>query len=528
MQTLLLALSCLLLFRWGSCFSCPDGVARLVGRAEGKPETMYAQPASFGSKIGHKLHHPSPMLISDPPDACSGEGVQGVLGAVALSMRGNCSFLEKALALQAAGALAVVISNNKSMLEDGVPCIGAGDQDTGTENVVIPVMAVSWTSGLQLTEIASKGGTVTMTLATSHPWVSSVLMWMIAVGTVLTGSVWSGADFVEGRNAKNRRALLSSSSDDDVSTAGARGQAVVIDEKTALCMVAGASITLLVLYLVLNKVVYTILLALFVFSSIQALGVLIFALFSKIAPQWGTKTVQLWACGHIPWSQLSAFLLSTVVCLVWAFFRHAYGAWVVQDIIGVSLLILGLRVIRIPSLKTGTIMLSLFLLYDIFWVFLQPMITPGKKSVMVEVATARGMDEVMPMVFVVPSIWDSGLGEYSFLGYGDVLMPGLMVAYSRRLDIGMEKGLLNGYFLYTSLSYGAGIIITYCAQLLRIGGGRGQPALLYLVPCILGTIYLLSFLRSEVCLLLNHKQKDEDSDAALSDEDTGGANADAP
>ena len=68
-----------------------------------------------------------------------------------------------------------------------------------------------------------------------------------------------------------------------------------------------------------------------------------------------------------------------------------------------------LKVLRLPSFKICTILLSILFIYDIFFVFITPHLTTDGKSVMVEVATGGGSGEQLPMVLKVrkevPSAW---------------------------------------------------------------------------------------------------------------------------
>ena len=62
-----------------------------------------------------------------------------------------------------------------------------------------------------------------------------------------------------------------------------------------------------------------------------------------------------------------------------------------------------LKVLRLPSLRICTILLSALFFYDIFFVFITPLFMSGK-SVMVEVATGHSSDEQLPMVLRVPHL----------------------------------------------------------------------------------------------------------------------------
>ena len=68
-----------------------------------------------------------------------------------------------------------------------------------------------------------------------------------------------------------------------------------------------------------------------------------------------------------------------------------------QDFLGIMFSINMLKVLRLPSLRICTILLSALFFYDIFFVFITPLFMSGK-SVMVEVATGHSSDEQLPMV----------------------------------------------------------------------------------------------------------------------------------
>ena len=69
--------------------------------------------ASFGAPLP-VLPLSAALVVADPWLACaplSAESANAVAGKVALVMRGQCTFLEKALNVQAAGAVALIVSN---------------------------------------------------------------------------------------------------------------------------------------------------------------------------------------------------------------------------------------------------------------------------------------------------------------------------------------------------------------------------------------------------------------------------------
>jgi cytoskeletal protein RodZ len=192
--------------------------------------------------------------------------------------------------------------------------------------------------------------------------------------------------------------------------------------------------------------------------------------------------------------------------------------WMTQDVMGACLSILFLSLLTLNSIKVATILLVATFLYDIFFVFISPFIFD--KSVMVTVATSGGTPEgsqdfcekypddgqcqggdPLPLLLTIPRIMDYHGGS-SLLGLGDIVIPGLLLAFAARLDeakrlvgsltnrdsINVPKHWYNGYLCPLVLAYAIGLLMANIAVVLM---ERGQPALLYLVPACLGTMFFI-------------------------------------
>merc|ERR1711896_127458 len=105
------------------------------------------------------------------------------------------------------------------------------------------------------------------------------------------------------------------------------------------------------------------------------------------------------------------------------------GNWVINNLFGLSFSLVGIKTIGISSYRTGVIMFIGLFFYDIFWVF-------GSKSVfgsnvMVTVATkVEG-----PITLLFPRRLD-GCGNLSnsMLGLGDIVVPGIFLAFLAKWD----------------------------------------------------------------------------------------------
>lgn len=189
---------------------------------------------------------------------------------------------------------------------------------------------------------------------------------------------------------------------------------------------------------------------------------------------------------------IAAVIASTIV-ISWFVLRDDPNGWFFQDIIGAAFLCVIQQTLRLPNIKLATALLTLMFCFDIFWVFLSPLLF-NHKSVMVEVATGGGTGETVPMLLRIPVINDP-LGNQRMLGFGDIALPGLLTAFLRRFDILSGRSWRSGYFLPAVCGYATGMVLTLAALYIM---QMGQPALLYLVPCTLGTTLLLAYKRGEV------------------------------
>jgi len=151
-----------------------------------------------------------------------------------------------------------------------------------------------------------------------------------------------------------------------------------------------------------------------------------------------------------------------------------------------------LRLVHLPNLKVATILLCCAMLYDIFWVYVQPHLF-GEKSVMVAVARGGDEGESLPMLFLFPRA--SSPGDFSMLGYGDVILPGLLIVHNLLFD-NRKRDLSDTryyYFFWSMVAYVVGMFLTFTALYFEVGGQGGQPALTYLVPTVVGTTGFLAW-----------------------------------
>uniref|UniRef100_A0A0D3HL97 PA domain-containing protein n=1 Tax=Oryza barthii TaxID=65489 RepID=A0A0D3HL97_9ORYZ len=179
-------------------------------------------------------------------------------------------------------------------------------------------------------------------------------------------------------------------------------------------------------------------------------------------------------------------LVASVFLLLLFYFMSSWFVWLlivlfcIGGIEGICLMITVLQMARLPNIRVASALLSAAFVYDVFWVFISPLIF--HESVMIAVARGDNSGEAIPMLLRIPRFFDPW-GGYDMIGFGDIIFPGLLVAFSYRFDRASKRGLFNGYFLWLTVGYAVGLFLTYLALFLM--DGHGQPALLYLVPCTL-------------------------------------------
>ncbi|KAL6188941.1 hypothetical protein ACLB2K_040331 [Fragaria x ananassa] len=423
------------------------------GKEGGTVEGVGAQfGALFPSQVEKAVKWP--VVVSKPLNACNKSSSQ-LSGAIALSTRGDCDFTVKAQVAQAGGAKALLVINNETALSM------MGCPDNHTFDLSIFAAMIEKTDGEYLKKSVEDGNKVELLLySPKRPLVdySVIFLWLMCVGTIVTASYWKTITVVE-QNDEPYNELAEKDSKAGTAKEDSEDETLVLNVGGAVCFVITASTMLLLLYFFMSSWFVWVLIVLFCLGGIQGLHNVILSLILRKWKSGGQKGI------HVP---------------------------IFEE--GICLIITILQVAQLPNIKVATVLLCCAFLYDIFWVFLSPLIF--KDSVMI--AVARGDNaggEALPMLLRVPRFFDPWGGQ-NMVGFGDIVFPGLLVLFTFRFDKDNKNCLLNGYFLWLVIGYGMGLCFTYLG--LYIMNGNGQPALLYLVPCTLGITYILALLRGEV------------------------------
>ncbi|WZN59530.1 signal peptide peptidase [Chloropicon roscoffensis] len=195
-----------------------------------------------------------------------------------------------------------------------------------------------------------------------------------------------------------------------------------------------------------------------------------------------------------------------------------------------------LELLGVNSFRTATALLFGLLFYDVLWVFGSgPLlraaasalggeqgeaILPKYGSVMADVAMSPVLSTPTKFLFprdaAVAAAAESSSFDFSLLGLGDVLIPGLLIGLLLRFEGRASKGSEGGgggggggYFAPALFAYGAGLLVSFAASFVS---GKGQPALLYLVPLTVGSALLVGTKNKEVGELWSFQTSGEDEE----------------
>ena len=194
-----------------------------------------------------------------------------------------------------------------------------------------------------------------------------------------------------------------------------------------------------------------------------------------------------------------ALSIVSVIFYVWS------KSWIYNNILAVVFCVHALQFIFLGNFKTGMLLLTLLFFYDIFFVF----------GTDVMLTVAKNIDAPIKLQF--PSDLSTTPPQYSILGLGDIVIPGIFMSLCLRFDVlkslnlhqlnsiiegeksgKNDNGTFYKYVVKTannaSKHYFASVIIGYLVAIITTVVimflfDHGQPALLYLVPgCILSVL----------------------------------------
>ncbi|KAL1955596.1 hypothetical protein VTO42DRAFT_8399 [Malbranchea cinnamomea] len=251
---------------------------------------------------------------------------------------------------------------------------------------------------------------------------------------------------------------------------------------------------------------------------------------------------------------VASVLAAAAIISIFAFLPRT---WWITNFLGFCFCYGALQFMSPTTFWTGTLILSSLFFYDIYFVFFTPMM----------VTVAQKLDVPIKLLFPRPPApgQDPDLVSLAMLGLGDIVIPGMMVGISLRFDHYLyylrnklpsassaekpqyvkatggwgerfwtktsslsdvpekeieyyaAKSFPKTYFRSSVIGYVAGMVTTLLAMQIS---SRPQPALLYLVPGVLSSIWITAYLRGDVRTMWNFTDEtlDDDDNSKTRDE----------
>ena len=289
--------------------------------------------------------------------------------------------------------------------------------------VNIPALYITMGETDDLFKAISMGqqGQVTVTLYMRyHPQynLASIIIWALgvfvaAIAAWLSASEYRSAKFItqpmddsisDGSQGSNN----SGSSGTYERVAGGNGNYVPQEESLelnawhAIGFIVFSTMGLLILFIFK---IYNVVKIFYAFGCSSAtFQVIFFPLFYRMAGKLGVRdrdriafTTETLELGDVTYVQILAAIASYGLGTVWTIIaftqRHPDAItffWVTQDIFGAAMCVVFLSTMKLNSIRVASVLLSAAFFYDIFFVFVTPLLTKGGKSIMVDVATSGG------------------------------------------------------------------------------------------------------------------------------------------
>jgi len=387
-------------------------------------------------------------------------------GCTLLVRQGDCTFVQKAKQAEAAGASLLVVISAK----DGAPMGMASLGGRGSSTPRITAAMVSKAAGRKILLELSHGRPLVAECEKHDGLMADILSELAVAALAVSLVVWGAWHSVEDLRRPEAKAKFNE-------------EVVAVEEHSGVHFVLFGSVMLTVLFFFMKYLIY-VLLFLFATGAVSTTTMLLEPLISKHFPNLQATSAFTLPKRLAEWigfpeehscSDAIAEGVGSAIAVAFLLYRNndSFG-WALQNVIAIMLLLTIQRTLRLPNLRTGTILLVCTFFFDIFWVFLSPMIF--KKSVMIEVATGGGTGQSVPMVLKIPGDIP---GQFKILGLGDIAIPGLLISLLLRHDLVRRSRRFGGYFTAGVVGYAIGLGATFVSLYLM---KHGQPALLFLVP----------------------------------------------
>jgi len=247
-------------------------------------------------------------------------------------------------------------------------------------------------------------------------------------------------------------------------------------------------------------------------------------------PAWLSEPVELTASV----AELVSGAGGIVLCGWYCFTKH----WLANNALGLAFSLQGIEHLSLGSTQVGGLLLCGLFVYDIFWVFCTPVMVTVAKSfdAPIKLLFPRIVDAVAAaadaVVDAVPAAGVEGVAPakpgrpFNMLGLGDIVVPGIFIALMLRMDVARAKAAPPAvpprarYFRTVMGGYVLGLGTTIAVMNIF---NAAQPALLYIVPAVLGAVAARAAVAGELPAVLAWEEESGAEEEASGAEDAADA-----
>lgn len=197
---------------------------------------------------------------------------------------------------------------------------------------------------------------------------------------------------------------------------------------------------------------------------------------------------------EITWPRVLAFVMAAAFTVHYSMTKN----WISSNLLGLAFALSAIKMLHLDSFKTGMILLAGLFLYDIFWVF----------GTDVMVSVAKSFDVPVKLLFPKNILLNLN-SEFTMLGLGDIVIPGVMVSLCLRFDqhISVDKKSFGRSYFYTCFAaYLLGLLTTMTVMHTF---KAAQPALLYLSPACIMAPLIVATVRGELGKLFAYSSEEK-------------------
>ena len=192
--------------------------------------------------------------------------------------------------------------------------------------------------------------------------------------------------------------------------------------------------------------------------------------------------------GNVHYLMIPSVIIGGILVCVWLMFQSEEWAWVLQDIMGVAFLVNVMRLVHLPNLKIATLFLVRHVLRHFLGVRATALVWQGVRHG--ERRSGWRQTRIVADVVHVPENWRYAR-RIQHARVRRCHLTRLLIVhnalfenrfYSLHSSSSSEptvKKMRYKYFVWSIFAYSVGMILTFVALYLKVGGQGGQPALTY-------------------------------------------------